>query len=406
MINIKIKVIDSIMGSGKSTWAHNHMMNEQEEKFIYITPYLNEIHRLIGNKNERDMMYYIRYFREPQQLGDGKLNDLHNLLIKEYNIATTHSLFRLCTNETTDLIAAGQYTLILDEVMDIISIFDISIKDYNMLLDCNYIKVDNDRIIWLDCEYDGEFNNVKKLCENGTVFEIKRSENIQLLAWNFNIEMFKSFNEVYIMTYLFESSLMKYYFEINNIEYNKYCIEDMQLIEYKNKQSYDKEQHKKLINIYDGSLNNIGDRQTALSLNWFKNNRDLNVKLKNNIYNYLKNIVNAKSESVLWTTFKSCKSKLQGKGYTKSFVSCNSKATNEYRTKNNLVYCCNRYISPDYCNYFDKRNIKVNNDLYALSELLQWIWRSCIRDNEAINIYIPSRRMRELLINWLNDENT
>lgn len=37
---------------------------------------------------------------------------------------------------------------------------------------------------------------------------------------------------------------------------------------------------------------------------------------------------------------------------------------------------------------------------YALSEMIQWIFRSRIRNNESINIYIPSSRMRNLLQNF------
>jgi len=36
--------------------------------------------------------------------------------------------------------------------------------------------------------------------------------------------------------------------------------------------------------------------------------------------------------------------------------------------------------------------------------MLQWIFRSSIRDNKPINIYIPSSRMRNLLVKWLNNE--
>ena len=46
-------------------------------------------------------------------------------------------------------------------------------------------------------------------------------------------------------------------------------------------------------------------------------------------------------------------------------------------------------------------NIEENK--YALSYLIQWLFRSAIRDDKPINIYIPSRRMRELLISWLNE---
>jgi len=56
--------------------------------------------------------------------------------------------------------------------------------------------------------------------------------------------------------------------------------------------------------------------------------------------------------------------------------------------------------------YFNDKGISIDNDNYALSILLQWIWRSRIRnatdtdENRKIDLYLPSRRMRELLIKW------
>ena len=51
--------------------------------------------------------------------------------------------------------------------------------------------------------------------------------------------------------------------------------------------------------------------------------------------------------------------------------------------------------------YFDIHGIKYEK--YMLSALLQWIWRSQIRDGKSINLYIPSERMRELLKMWINE---
>ena len=50
---------------------------------------------------------------------------------------------------------------------------------------------------------------------------------------------------------------------------------------------------------------------------------------------------------------------------------------------------------------FSRYGVSVDNDAFALAEMLQWIWRSAIRDDKSINIYIPSERMRNLLIGWL-----
>ena len=106
---------------------------------------------------------------------------------------------------------------------------------------------------------------------------------------------------------------------------------------------------------------------------------------------------------LLWTTYKDYKDICKGKGYTKGFIPLNSRATNQYSHKKNCAYVVNRYLNPFYKAFFDQRNIKIDEDRYALSEMLQWIWRSAIRNGEEINLYIPSVRMRRLLIDFLNE---
>lgn len=53
--------------------------------------------------------------------------------------------------------------------------------------------------------------------------------------------------------------------------------------------------------------------------------------------------------------------------------------------------------------YLEQTGLEVDEDAYALSVMLQWIWRSAIRDGGEIWIYVPSRRMRELLENWIKE---
>ena len=63
----------------------------------------------------------------------------------------------------------------------------------------------------------------------------------------------------------------------------------------------------------------------------------------------------------------------------------------------------NRFIDPNIRNFFASKGITINEEHFALAEMLQWIWRSAIRDDKPIRLYIPSRRMRELLQNWIED---
>lgn len=80
-------------------------------------------------------------------------------------------------------------------------------------------------------------------------------------------------------------------------------------------------------------------------------------------------------------------------------------SSNEYDTilDSDTTVLVNRYLNPIVKNFFNNNCIKVDEEEYALSEMLQWIFRSRIRKGEQINIYVPSLRMRELLENWLEE---
>ena len=138
--------------------------------------------------------------------------------------------------------------------------------------------------------------------------------------------------------------------------------------------------------------------------------------LKNNVMNFFKHISKAKSDDIMWSTFKEDAPKLSNKGYTyvdtdahperenKTFVPCNARGTNKFANKHILAYCLNVFLPPEMTKYFAVRSggeITMDEDKYALSQLIQWIWRSAIRKGEKIVIYIPSIRMRMLLKKWL-----
>jgi hypothetical protein len=72
-----------------------------------------------------------------------------------------------------------------------------------------------------------------------------------------------------------------------------------------------------------------------------------------------------------------------------------------------LAYLANRFSIPEIRGYFESRGVDVYEDIYATSEMLQWIWRSAIRNDQEphdVHVFIPSERMRELLRLWLSCE--
>ena len=163
-----------------------------------------------------------------------------------------------------------------------------------------------------------------------------------------------------------------------------------------------------LIEIYEGKFNNIGlniGKSNPLSKTWFEEKQKKNVfifgQLKKNTENYFRTITQTESADNMYTVFKPYSKYIKGKGYSKGFVACNARGTNNYRDKKSLAYLLNYFIHPDIRQFINHYNIDFNGDLFSLSALLQWIWRSQIRDGKTVQIYIPSERMRGLLQHWI-----
>ena len=113
---------------------------------------------------------------------------------------------------------------------------------------------------------------------------------------------------------------------------------------------------------------------------------------------------------MIWTTFKdrvdkdSKKNKVIPKGYRNAFISCNLRATNQYKDRDTVAYLINKHSDPIIIKFLNSKGATINEDIYSLSELIQFVWRSAIRDNKPINLYIPSERMRNIFKAWLNNE--
>jgi len=127
---MEINIIDSIMGAGKTSASINYInSSSNDKKFMYVTPYLNEVERIIKNCPDR-------HFKQPEKYNEkaSKLISLKDLLNSGHNIATTHVLFHLFDDEIIDLCYSQGYILIMDEVTDVIEPYNIHKDDLQILL--------------------------------------------------------------------------------------------------------------------------------------------------------------------------------------------------------------------------------------------------------------------------------
>lgn len=407
-----VNVIDAPCGYGKTSWAIQYMNSAPVDthRFIYVTPFLTEVERVIESVQDRS-------FYAPTPDGETtKLNDLHQLLSEGKDIATTHALFQLANAETHELIRCNNYTLILDEVMNVIKQVPLKKDDLRLLFDVGAARVREEArglkyIEWIDHDYqDTQYNKIKKYAQAGTLMYC---EDQSALIWTLPCQLFTAFNQVFILTYLFAGQFQRYYYDLYDIQYRYFSVRQEEdssyhLIPYNARLPLDKKNLASLINIYEGDLNKIGDPRTALSTSWFLNKPKLTPTLKRNAYNYLYNKCKANKDTALWRTVKGEKKRIQNKvqpqSYKNAFLEMTARATNDYDEKHHLAYLVNRFMNPIQMRFFEQYGVAINQEVWALSEMIQWIWRSRIRKGESINIYIPSSRMRGLIKHFLESE--
>lgn len=411
-----ITIIDSIMGSGKTTFMINLINKTHEEflgqsflnpdykapRFLYVAPLLSEVDRISGacpNLN----------FRDPQPVEGRKLHHLSTLIEEGANICTTHALFRLINRDIYEKLSHQNYTLIIDEVLDCVTMFDgLSASDRKLLLKDHlvYAEPDTKRLKWNHRDhprYSGKFNSIRDLCDNGNLVLYRDTA----LIWEFPTDFLKCFNQAYVLTYMFHGSPMSAYLRAERLDFEMMTLRDDQLASWEehSDETETKERLRRLITVYEGPANDRGKpkgREQPMSSGWYdKRTADELEKLKASTEHWFKMTAQTPANDNAWTAYSKIRKPLKGARYAKGWIPNNAKATNDYRHKKSLAYLCNLFHNPMIKGYFEDRGITVYEELYALSEMIQWIWRSQIRDDQPIKVFIPSERMRSLFITWL-----
>lgn len=415
---MEIHILDAIMGSGKTTRLIELISKlPSTERIIYITPLLSECHRIAGTtpdeeNYDRPMLLdgetYLyddkhplsnRCFMMPctkKGINGTKAHDFMELVRYGCNIVSTHALFNSLTPAIHIMLRQQNYTLVLDESISVYEIYEelSDIKELKAFMNNGIINLLEDNIT-LQWNHDKvEYKGIKRLTEIGNLCDNKRLLLIdgKVVMLEFPIDIITSFRKVYLASYMFKYSPMYSYLCSHNI--------DIQIHKFGKLPS----EYKKLINlIEDSKLNEIGNDYYSLSEKFYRN-KTLNHIVTRNLNNFFRYNANTKSNNRIWTIFKKYKNNIGGKQYHKQWVACSTKATNQYQHIENVAYLINLFPNPMLLKLLHHKGLSLDIEKYALVEMIQFIWRSRIRNEQPINLYIPSSRMRSLFHQWLNDE--
>lgn len=396
-----IHVIDEIMGNGKTSAMINYMNSYPEKKYIYLSPNLKELERI---KNHCAGLR----FKEPSCNHGSKSINFSYLLERKENIVATHQLFFRQLEDVAEKYSG--YTLIIDEAPNsVVADFDDKYHgDYNALFN-DFLKFDNDyRASWITDPggeaYRGAFSELKEYCDIGYVRGVENGKE-KCLFKVFPAEFFEPFEDIFILTFLFKFQMAYAYFISEGFSFDRYYVTETPdsylLTDISQPRKYiDLASKVELISGKKNKLYEVGSGKSALSKTWYSNGRNCN-RMRCKLRNFF-DCTGSKANDRFWTVYSGQKEKISGTRYNSSFLSCNAKSTNDYADRHVVAYLINLYFRPTISKYFKHYDVAICDNGFALSEMIQFIFRSAIRKGERIQLYIPSPRMRRLFLAFMD----
>lgn len=410
--NNTVKIVDSIMGSHKTNRIIKWMDANPQKSYIYVSPLLSEVEE--GGRVHQKLNNIV--LEIPTDEGQTKSRSLLDMLKSGDSIACTHSLYLSMSEQHFYQMKLNDYTVIIDEEVNVISGFDrYSRSDLQWLLENNNICIDEDdgMVSWkgsrdkIDNKH--KYYDFTKYCDSKSLYCTKRSE--VMMCTQLPVRLFECAKEVIILTYMFEGNILDCFLKLKGFE--------VQEFEGISPDREDKSKIKNLITVVPPTdkMNNY-----SLSSTWYS---EANGKQLNDVSNYIRTIanrLNLSSSDVAWTAPKdrSVRSKVKSKklvrpiGYSEykdedgvkkpCWLAAQTRATNNYSDKKLMVHCYNRRPLVPVSSYLQDYGHPVDLRVFALSELLQWAWRGCIRKGEPMTLAIGSKRMHNYFTEWLDSE--
>lgn len=404
-----VKVCDAIMGSGKSQAAIRYMNEHTDRKFVYVTPYLVECQRI---KDACPDLGFV----EPESLKKYRRSKIEHtavLLQRGENVTTTHTAFKAYTGGMLEAIREHKYTLIIDEALEVFQEARLNRGDLELLTRAGCLSEEDGKLRWVDGAYQGmRMWDIGRMLQSNNLIQVQEGgQSLQYYFWAISHDVLMAFDEVIVLTYLFRSQDFRYYLDLHKIPYRYIGIhrdegEGPNVFRFVDRPDYVPEYVGHIRDVLhvceDKSMNLYGSRDKALSIGWLRCHRREQDIMRKHMNTFCRVWCKAKSTDIMWSCYKSQQQYFDMPGFKSNMVPFNMKASNEFRSRFALAYMLNIYPRPDLVKYLDQFGVEYDAEGYALSNMIQWIWRSAIRDGREVWLYLPSQRMRKILNDWMD----
>lgn len=407
----KIEVLDAIMGSGKTQGIIKWMLDNPNNKYLYISPMLTEVEERIPRACEA-----LEFVFPTTEEYTTKSKHLLALLKAGCNISFTHSLFSELSKQHLEQIKNQKYVMVIDEEVSLIEPYKGKYKkgDILSLEAAKHIKVDEDNLgkvewLWDEMEEGTQYSDLKRLCSIDMLYCSKRSRD--MMVTQLPMALVESSERTIILSYLFKGSVMESFLKLKGLE-----VVDFTEVKLMKDTPTVLKQAKELINFCNlpstNAVKNYGMTNTWYSVNATK---DQFKKLGGAIRSVYRKV--GKDNLLLTMPKDSTLKEVKNKKNTRLvipkevnvdnvFLYCGARATNDYAHKTTVLHAYNRFVNTVVKAYLQDYGAELDaipdDDQFALSEMVQWIWRTRIRNDQPIDVYILPSRMEKLLKDWLD----
>jgi hypothetical protein len=422
--NRPVLIFDRPCGFGKTT----HMIRsfDPDKRYLVVTPLLSECER-IAQKAEVP-------FYQPEiswnDLGHAtKLESLTYHLRRQRNVVTTHAMF----DNLVDVVKEGlldSYEIVIDEVMQIFEDnFRVKARTWEQFyLKAGYVTVDPDtRLVSPTSLWEDDIGEVDEALRRN-IYTAARAGRLYNVADGINLAvmpeaLLKAGRSLTVYTYKAEGSLMYAY--LNRLGLNpehdkggpeverRFIRAARERLDLRRIPSLERTD---LAFSYTGQTKRSSEELNFLvpkALRSLRNNGLSGVPLqdilitcpKEKWFQDGKNPKESLSQGGLPSSMRGPYARNCGLANSSEqaiWVPNTTRGTNDYNHCSHLIYLYDQYLNPNILKWFGGKQV-ITHDEYALTELIQLLWRTRIRVPNAgiVTVYIPCRRMRNLLLDWL-----
>jgi hypothetical protein len=406
-------IIDRPCGSGKSTEIIGSFKTDQ--RYLVVVPTLDEINQRY--LPETDRLYGKGFFKAPSiDEKSTKYEHIEELLVEGQNVITTHALYM----DIVMLAKKGllkDYNIIIDEVLQVVSQFTAGPKRKTwkeIYLD-KYAELDSNNRVLIKQEWE---DNVEDMDDALSVKTYKAARagclylvNGAFWIWALPKELFNLCKSMTVYTYKADGSLMLPYLNkvglpvhhvtdpVLEVAWKQRCREKVivqGIPSLANIKLTDSKQDKI-------SLGSSEAKRISTALSTLRRRQLKGVPLENILITCKKGkwYQNAKGPKEIDRPRSGSMSSRSDLFRGTNWIANTTRGTNNYKHCTDLIYLYDQYPAPALVQWLEME--EGYHDVaarYALTELIQWLFRSAIRDDEPVTLYMPSARMRKIFDDW------